>query len=347
MSIKEITTGQDSFLDIVANLVGILIILVVMVSAQASTAPKSAKPNKALAEKIDELDKENSHSTDIALKLETDNHQLEVRVVEENRLAANLADQRHEMLIQLEIVRQQMAKQRAENEQKLGLIDTKQREMLQKQNDFELEKRLLEKELEELNRETNAVKASTPKTKVIDHFPNPIAKTVFSEEIHFRLADGVLSYVPMDELIAMMKSEWKVKAEKLKQADRTIETIGPIANYRMQYELVSETVKQNTQFGEVARQSVRFKQFSIQPLAREFGEPVDLALQDGSEFQKKLARLEPRKTTVSIWVYPGSFGGHNKIKSWLHERGFQMASWPLEFGKRISGGPQGFKTSAQ
>ena len=35
MAIREITTGQDSFLDIVANLVGVLIILVVIVGAQA------------------------------------------------------------------------------------------------------------------------------------------------------------------------------------------------------------------------------------------------------------------------------------------------------------------------
>ena len=38
MSLKQITTGQDSFLDIVANLVGILIILVVVVGAQASAS---------------------------------------------------------------------------------------------------------------------------------------------------------------------------------------------------------------------------------------------------------------------------------------------------------------------
>jgi len=87
--------------------------------------------------------------------------------------------------------------------------------------------------------------------------------------------------------------------------------------------------------------------FSIVPLAREFGEPVAVALAPGSEFQKMLGRHRPGKTTVSIWVYPQSFGEHAEVKTWLHENGFQMASWPLENGKRISGGPNGFKTSAQ
>ncbi len=347
MSVKQITTGQDSFLDIVANLVGILIILVVVVSAQASAAPEPVTPNTALAERVAELEEENSRSADSVAKMEIDNHQLEARIIQENRLAMQLANQRHEMLIQLEIVRQEMSKQRAANEQKLDSIDAKHKQVLRKQIEFEAKKRFFERELEDLARETNAVQASTPKIEVIDHFPNPIAKTVFNEEVHFRLAEGLISYVPMDELISVMKSEWKVKAEKLKQSDRTIETIGPVANYRMQYELVAETVKQNTQYGEMGRKSVRFKQFSIQPLARQFGETVENALRDGSDFQKALSRLEPRKTTVSIWVYPDGYADHNKIKSWLHEQGFQMASWPLGFGKKISGGPQGFKTSAQ
>jgi hypothetical protein len=144
-----------------------------------------------------------------------------------------------------------------------------------------------------------------------------------------------------------MKSEWKVKAEKLKQASRTTETVGPIKDFRMQYELVTETFREQTQHGTVERKAVRFNQFFLHPRAGQIGEPVAAALAEQSEFREMLSRFEPRKTTVSIWVYPDSYGEHNQIKNWLHKNGFQMASWPLEQGRRISGGPNGFKTSAQ
>ena len=72
MSIKRITTGQDSFLDIVANLVGILIILVVVVSAQAGSAKKQqAQPNADMEQQITQLQQELSSSSDTVSKLQT------------------------------------------------------------------------------------------------------------------------------------------------------------------------------------------------------------------------------------------------------------------------------------
>lgn len=349
MSMKQITTGQDSFLDIVANLVGVLIILVVVVGTQATTSWRSEEvaASRDMIKKIESLEDELSRSSDIVAKLETDNHQLEARIVEENLLAGDLTDQRHEMLVQLEIIKQEMEKERQLRRQNLALVDEQQKKIALKQVKFNTEKRLLERQLESLDRETKAVSTRAPKSEVINHFPNPIAKTVFSDEIHFHLSEGRLSYVPMDELIFRMKSEWKVKAEKLKQARRTIETVGPVKNFRMQYELVSEVFQEKTQHGIIERQAVRFNQFYLHPRTGQFGETIDQALAEGSEFREILSRHQPGKTTVSIWVYPESFGAHNQVKSWLYDEGYQMASWPLEYGRKISGGPNGFKTSAQ
>ena len=229
MSIKRITTGQDSFLDIVANLVGILIILVVVVSAQAGSAKKQPKPNVDLDSKISQLQQELSRSSVTVTKLEADNHQLEDRIVQENQLAASLTDKRHAMLVQLEIVKKQIAKRKVENRLAVELQNQKKESakqkqavvlanheaaveaaiaerklVIEKQIQQETARRDLESQLDELEREINAVQASEPKTEVIDHFPSPIAKTVFDEEVHFRLADGKLSFVPMDDLICLL-----------------------------------------------------------------------------------------------------------------------------------------------
>lgn len=347
MSVKQITTGQDSFLDIVANLVGILIILVVVIGAQASDARRKPEPKIALIEKIQDLEEQVSRTSNVVVKLQTDNEQLEEGILKENRLAADLSDQRHEMLVQLEIAKREIDNTRRQRNAELDAIDANQKEASKKQNGFAVRKAQLLQEIELVSHETNAVAASTPKSEFIEHFPNPIAKTVFAEEVHFRLAKGKLLYVPMEELISRMKSEWKLKAEKLKNANRTIETIGPIKNFRMQYELAAERSQQQTKYGIANSRTVRFKKFQLHPVPGELGETVETALSAGSEFQEILQRHNPHKTTVSVWVYPNGFAEHNEIKKWLHENGFQMASWPLETGRKISGGPQGFKTSAQ
>lgn len=349
---KEITTGQDSFLDIVANLVGILIILVVVVGAQARHQLQSVKPDTSRDSEIAQLTQKAIVDQATVEKLRRDNEQLEQRIVEENQLAALLTVERHRMLVELELIRKSTEEKQKRYLEKLEASDQTQKEQQIKRVSYEQEKRKLEFQLAALNEELGAVEASASiqpqvKTETIDHYPSPIAKTVFAEEVHFRLADGKLSFVPMDELIATMKSEWKVKAEKLTEAEATIETVGPIEGYRLQYELAAETVQEKTEFGIAERRSVEFQRFVVLPQAGLQGETLEVAFAEGSDFRRRLKEKVPGQTTVSIWVYPEGFDEHAKVKTWLYENGFQMASWPLMEGRQISGGPNGFKTSAQ
>ena len=151
----------------------------------------------------------------------------------------------------------------------------------------------------------------------------------------------------MSELISLMKSEWKLNAEKLSRAEQTIEVVGPLNDYRMQYELVVKTNYDRTGGGMNAQKTVSFQGFRMLPTSPLIGETIEVALRENSDFQKRLSGFEPGKTTISIWVYPNDFESHGVLKNWIYENGFQMASWPLGHGKRISGGPSGFKTSAQ
>jgi len=362
MSLKNLDQGQDSFLDIIANLVGVLIILVVIVGAQATSSMISLAENEteseaqtisAIAEAEAEeaaedlafeqleskLNSELSSLEHVANKYRLDRFRLEEQTNDEKRLAQRLATRRHAMLVQLEAVRA------IQNERKQEVLN-KLNQQEQKQLELQSKKIRLVAQLESLDKSINAVAASRIESSVetIDHFPNPIAKTVFSNEVHFRLDRGKIVYVPMDELVEQMKGELRLKAEKLQQADGTRETIGPVNGFRLQYELgIAPDHRSNRPNARI----VHFKRFTIVPVDSSSGEQLDTALQDGSRFSNMLKRMEPQRTTVSIWVYPNSFDDHARLKDWLHERGFQMASWPLREGRPISGGPNGFRTSAQ
>lgn len=346
-------TGQDSFLDIVANLVGIMIILLVIVGAHATHASQDAadtlEADDPTEAEFADLNQAIATAENSVAKLRQDNSDLYDQIEQENKISAEMTTRRHQMLMEVELLKQATEEKKAQLTQRLATWEAKDREEQVKRVAFEEKKRLLQRELSDVKRATQAVAATLaqPPRDTIEHHPNPIARTVFTNEVHFRIADGKISYVPMDELIASMKSEWKLKAEKLVSAANTIETVGPREGYRLQYQLGLQTVTERTELGPVQRNVIQFQRFVILPQPDLVAEPVAKALDAGSQFQQRLGAFEPAETTVSIWVYPDGFSDHQQLKNWLYKSGYQVASWPLMPGRPISGGPDGLKTSAQ
>lgn len=335
MSQSNITTGQDAFLDIVANLVGILIILIVIVGAHAGNAARGlVAVDQDLESNIHQAVLQTQRQQMELKELEIDNEQLETLIDHEKAYARQLTEVRHQRLIELETVRQ--------------LIQTQTKDLDQKDRDAFLAKtsqQNLQRKLTDAKATLAALKSAdvslknNTKTETIDHYPSPIARTVFSQEIHFRLSNGKLLWVPLDELVENMKQHWRLIAEN-KSFLKTKQTIGPVGNFRLQYDLDSR--------GQGASRRVQFRKFNLIPVDQNAGEPVDWALQSSqSQWSTRLAIYSPKTTTVSVWAYPDSYQEHAEIKKWLHTHGYQMASWPMEHGRLISGSPDGFKTSAQ
>ena len=347
--INNLNDGQDSFLDIVANLVGILIILVVIVGASASNRSQQApvQPDPELEAAYISTIQQIENESYLTHKLRTDNQQLEQQILDQNRLTAELATQRHRKLVQAETLRLQAEEIKTKIDAKLANFDEATRKNQQAQIQLTAAQEALTAELKDTKAQTAALAASfkPAKNKQLKHYPSPIAKTVFSEEIHFRLSDGKLTYVPLEQLLGLMKDEWRLKAEqRLTHLNHTLETVGPLDGFRLQYQL---TAVENGPAGARQGRSITFDRFRVIPQPNQPTETVATALTEGSRFRSILSRHEPRRTTVSIWLYPDGFSDHRKIKNWLHENGYQIASWPLEYGRHIAGGPNGFKTSAQ
>ena len=338
MSVKQITTGQDSFLDIVANLVGVLIILVVVVGAQAKSSWEIAEPDPEPAIEVTELEQKLEQAQNRARKLKIDNHQLENNIVCEESINDRLADIRHQLLVETELFQQEIDTKKKQRRAELDAHQQARLDRMEEQKQLEIHLASLESEIESLP-------AVQPQTKIIRHRSNPIARTVFFDEIHFQIRDGKIVYVPLNELVSLMKSEWKVKSEKLLQANRTVETVGPVQNFRLQYVLRGQTVYSPDRLQK--RQRVEFDHFTIFPVNESVGVTTAEALRAGSGLESVLSRYEPGKTTVSLWVYSDSYPNYNAVKDWLHDRGYQVACWPLDSDRWISGGPNGFRTSAQ
>jgi hypothetical protein len=325
--------GEDSFLDVVANLVGVLIILVAVVSLQAGDLGKQSVAADSREKGLEEVEAALRREELAANAIRQDSQELDRTIHARQQAILTLEQIRHELLVQNAVVEKEIERRKSELS-----VEEKSRmdQVVQHQN--------LLVTVQRLHAQVSAMAAPRAiERKEIEHYPTPIAKTVFADEIHFRLLDGKINFVPIDSLLQKMKSQAETKVEELYQATEVSGTVGPEDGFQMEYRLAGEKIQRGDERGV----QVRFLGFSLQPQPGLPGETLNEALAPESNFRARLRRMTPGKTTISIWVYPESFEEFLQLKTWLREQGFQIAGWPLESNAPISGGPNGFRTSAQ
>ncbi len=329
--------GQDSFLDIVANLVGILIILVMIVGVRAKDAMVQSKSVAATPVKD-----ETARRTAVAIaqqtaaNIEADINDIGRKVNLASRSLSAYEKERQQ--IDLLTVRLQ---QRLDEETK-NLADVDRQRFAQ-----QAEAQRLQQQLEDLTRRRAAVQAAGRPRNELEHIPTPLAKAVFNKEIHFRLLNGRLAYVPLDVLQERLKAEAPNKIWKLRDADEFTEVIGPVDGFRMRYTLRKARKLRHTPQGPVAATHAELKAFTLASVSDRIGETLTEALQPGSDLAGRLADLDPERVTITVWVYPQDFRGFRSLKTFLYERGFRTASRPLPAGEPIQGSPNGSRSVAQ
>jgi len=335
---------QDSFLDIVANLVGILIILVVVFGAQIGETLTGRPSDQRLAaeeellaleETLESLQRQwaqRQAESEDWLRID----QQQERLILQRRLERDLA------LRQLRSIQAELAQET----QRLSQAEQQMLTLKQVRAEQADEIRQLESELQAV-RLANLEQEVQTKPEIIEHYPTPIAKTVFGQEVHFQLRDNALVYVPFDELVLRLRNSWEVHAENLPTGHTTTESVGPIADFRLQYELSSHLKSVATPNGMIPRQVVSLTRFWLLPTRPGLGEPLQRLQQADSRFQQTLQRFQPDDTTVSVWVYPESYATFLEVRKLLIARGFRVAIWPLTADQRISGSPEGLRSTAQ
>lgn len=325
--------GQDSFLDIVANLVGILIILIMIVGAQAKDAMVRVqhRPEPGVSEA--ELEQQKNAAVAVRYELQ------------------KLLDNTQQQAIEI-------AYRRAERDRMLAQITLAEKtlqERTQHLSDDQQESHRLQREVAAAERQRDSLKMSLaavvqspPQVQVVQHHPTPLAQTVFNRELHFRLLNGRVVFVPVDELVDQFKTEAKRNVWKLRDAPAITETVGPIRDFRLQYTLVKDTEKLASRAGSVVTQEiVRLEQYVLLPVREDLGETVETALQPQSQFRSILGSFDPQGATVTVWVYPDSFAAFRQLKDELYRLGFLTAGRPLPMGQLITGSPNGTYSAAQ
>jgi hypothetical protein len=320
--------NSDSFLDIVASVVSIMIIMVVMEGSRIKNGPVTLSipvdPTVVALEK--ELDAERSMQGDVAKAAE------EIRNIEQE--TARHGMQRDVMATMVATVEQKLQQQR----QRLDGV---------KQAEFDLARGLSESryQLEQLTKQREQVENTPAAPVIIESYPTPISREVDGPEAHLLVAGGRVIFVPVEPLLEEFQSQAKRQVYRLRDEPEMTDTVGPIDGFRLRYTLERHDVApdERGRGGSYAR----LQKWTLIPMANDLGEPVRLALQPDSEFRASLKKILPGRTTITIWVYPDGFSAFREIRKELYRLGYTIAARPLPPGQSISGSPEGSKSAAQ
>ena len=347
--------GTDAFLDIVANLVGILLILLMVIGIRMKDAAQSVsvvEPEPPVASiappTVEPVLPLLLAAVDIP---DPDSAKLELARLKQSIFEADAEREKLERLMKLQKLDRDnlmVAVTRAERklEQRRSELDETQREKVQ----LELAEKQANDQYASLMAQLESLKvaASQDKTEVLQHIATPMAKTVFVREEHFRLKEGRLLFVPLNEMTNALRREAPKKIWKLDRARQTTESIGPYEGFEMRYTLRRNRVPFRTESGVGGtREVVELDRFLMVPVGMTRGETIEEAMGQTSMFRSRLAAWNPRETIVTVWTYPDSFGEFRQLKAELHKLGFLTAARPLPENQLISGSPQGTRSAAQ
>tara|TARA_R110002049_G_scaffold2750_8_gene22278 strand:- start:228379 stop:229431 length:1053 start_codon:yes stop_codon:yes gene_type:complete len=342
---SKLEMGHDSFLDIVANLVGILIILVVVLGTQSQQVMDQIQQELDLEEsKLVQADE--SRATDQqmqtlasfamrAASAQADSHRFENRIVQYDQQIELKRRQRAALLDLLSEANDawNAEKERLDQQATLAASRSSRHEKLNVQ-------------LAKLQGESKRLSEQNAPVVAVEHLPTPMAKTVFGEEIHFRLKGNRVSYVPVKQLANEVGAVLQ-RAVKGSRTGVQGDTIGPIRGYIASLRIHKQQglVNQGGRIG--FGTTLQLEQIVMEPLSEPHGEPIEHIKSGQSVLDIELAGLDPATTTVTVWVYPDSFAAFRMMKEHLYAKGFATAGRPLKMDYPITASPRGSRSNAQ
>ncbi|MBI2808390.1 MAG: hypothetical protein HYX68_25665 [Planctomycetes bacterium] len=322
----SISFGFDSFLDLVTNVVGIIIrlILVTWVGARSYHASmqwmevepeqKSMPAPKLVDDPLHaRLQQAKNDLDDAKTRLLA-----QLKYLEATKQKDGLAEQQLYLLAsrraELEAERDKLAKKAAGNgtvlQTSVSLAQIRQRSR---------------KLLDDLKK----LEALPPLKKQLKYHA-PLSKAVHSDELFFECKAGRVAFIDLPAFLQEIKLSLEEIAGELKATFRVERRTAPAGPFRLRYVIERERTIQDVGATPAAT-SYRYglSEWVVEPIAGQRGENLKQALAANSEFRQLTDNLDSRITVVTFWVYPDSFDLFRQLRDHLYERGHNIAGRPL------------------
>jgi hypothetical protein len=381
----ELQFGSDSFLDVVANIVGILIILIVIAGLRVSRTPIVERVALALAqaEALEKLENsipasslppipeavEGTPETSQIVILEPADKSGEEIAEDTPPLPPLVVPQELiDAAVALESELSALRTEESTNEEKLKLTSEQQAALLEKQR--LIQSKLAEKSKEvstsqkkaavaaadldlarqtlaRLARQVDEVEGTPAHVEKLEHKITPISRVVNGKEKHYRLEKNRIAEVPIEELIESFRDQIDRRKDWLAKVRQHQGTIGPIKGFTMNYLVKVDTASDLNGFrSSQGGYRISLANWEVNPEPDLQGETAEAALRKGSQFYLSILGTSP-DTTLTFWVYPDSYPLYRRLLKFTHQHGFSVAARPLPKGIPIAGSPNGSKSASQ
>ena len=365
--------GSDSFLDVLANIVGILIILIVSAAARVERGPVLPPP-ASLAEEAADQSSEPVHTAPLANELSATQAEPAVEIARSQPQSdpePEPAGPPPDIADELSAIQQKLSsldtksralsshliQLRAESDAAVQLLSAEEKAAGNRAGKLRqskvrlarLEEALGERKetLTGLVAEFEEANNSRPPAVEVKHRLAPISQEVVGEELHFRVSGGRVATVPLSLLVDRVKLQMERQKDWLSGRGRHEAVVGPVDGFTMHYQIERKPLSplDRNRLGYGAYR-IGISHWEIIPEPDLKGETPEQALRRGSKFALA-ARTAPNNATLTFWIYPDSFHAFRVLQAACQAEGFVIAARPLPQGASIGGSPDGTRSAGQ
>lgn len=329
---REIEFSFDSFLDVVANVVGIILrlILVAWVGARSYKAVVPSAPPALTKEEIAELP---DPKDPLAPELERQRRELaeaQTHLLEQLKQWQKL---RQDSTLSAEELARLSAQVQEVDTERLNL-ESKNRQDTQAIRNAALSLEEIRERSKQVVTEIEALRKA-PASKQTLRYRTPVSHPLQSEELLFECRNGRISFIDYGKFMAEIEGVFR-DGDKLRGTSQCSGVTEPVGPFRMHYSVEIDTYTSKAALS-----------WEIEPVAFVRGETVEQALAPGSEFHRVIDSVEPASTAVTLCVYPDSFPLYRKLRDYMHERDIVVAGRPLPEGASIAASRHGTASRGQ
>lgn len=350
---EKIAFSFDSFLDLVANVIGIIIrlILVTWVGARSySTTMQWLKTEPPAGVTVPALPPPRAEDDPASKEVEQARKEIEAA-------RARLLEQ----LRQLEVAQSQQAQVGQDLEKLKAFEKDLEREKVaiaqlasqrgQKAQFAALSLEDLRKHGKTLLEQIKSLEKLPTPTKAL-RFQTPVSRPIRSDEVFFECRSGKVTYIDLAAFNHEMRDNVRDKVDALRTQWEVSATTAPVGAFRMRY-----VIERERDYAEAlapggapprnASFSYGLSRWELEPITENRGETAEAALKSGSYFRQIAEGLDSQQAVITLWVYPDSFGLFRQLRDYLHGLDIEVAGRPIPFGVPITASRYGTHSRGQ
>jgi hypothetical protein len=343
---REPVFGFDSFLDLVTNVLGIIIrlILVAWVGGRAYSTfvNHEVEETPAVAEVPPPRASDDPLNPELA-KTQLELAQARARLLEQIKQLHDLEESKTKADQELII----LLGERNNIEAKKGQLDKSLSDQFRLVQLADLSLAELRERSQKVLEQIKAVEKQ-PTNKKTFRYHSPVSRAVHSEELMFECQHGRVTFIDVSALADEAKRCAERQVEQLRTRWEISDTVGPVGAFRLRYKLARQRDVLSGAASPYANEAFHADlSWILEPITNQRGESGERALAPGSEFRQVIQGQDLRNTVITFWVYPDSFPLFRQLRDYLYEQGAEVAARPIPDGAPIGASRNGTASRGQ